>query len=156
MEAENEKPFFNVSEEVGLRALGIGNDIPAEMARIEVQKIRSHEERAEALKSLSEQYPAYFDKLRAEKERRSMMFNKRAMKLIWVVVFILIVWLLTSCNSTLATNYKVTKGTDTYYTECIYLDYGNDSIYFVELKRNGEIKRNCALKISEVVIKEKK
>ena len=96
MKKEKETPAFSVSEEVGLRALGIGNDIPAEMARIEAKRTKSGKELDKALKSLSEVYPAYFEKLRIEKERRSMMLNRRMMKAIWVVIFLLIVWLVMS------------------------------------------------------------
>ena len=44
---------------------------------------------------------------------------------------------------------------DAYYTEQVYIDYGEDSIYFVEFKRNGEIRRNGAFPVSQVIIEEK-
>lgn len=63
--------------------------------------------------------------------------------------------ILTSCKTQLVKNYQVSVGKTNYYTEQIYLDYANDSIFFVEFNRNGEIRRNGAFRISEVIIKEK-
>lgn len=71
------------------------------------------------------------------------------------LTLLIVLIILTSCKTHLVKNYQVSVGKTNYYTEQIYLDYGNDSIFFVEFNRNGEIRRNGAFRIREVKIKEK-
>lgn len=71
------------------------------------------------------------------------------------LLLLLVVVLTASCKTQLVKNYQVSVGKTNYYTEQICLDYANDSIFFVEFNRNGEIRRNGAFRISEVIIKEK-
>lgn len=67
---------------------------------------------------------------------------------------------LASCKSLNTPSKALVKVTDkltgdTYYTEQVYIDFGNDSIYFAEFKRNGEIRRNGAFPVSQVIVDEK-
>lgn len=63
---------------------------------------------------------------------------------------------LSSCKTHINTAYKVKEKTTNYYTEQVYLDYATDSIFFVEFKRNGEVRRKGAFPVSQVIVEEKK
>ncbi len=61
--------------------------------------------------------------------------------------------LLTSCK---LTKDRISYQDKNYYTGSIFIDYANDSIYFVEFNRNGSIRHNLALPFSQVIITKKK
>lgn len=68
----------------------------------------------------------------------------------------LIIICLGSCKTQIASKYKVAAKDTNYYTEQVYVDYGHDSIFFVEYKRNGEVRRKGSFPVSNVIVEQKK
>ena len=66
------------------------------------------------------------------------------------LIFLIALISLTSCATTITTNYKVVTPNGNFYVEDI--SFCNDSVYLVEWTRSSKIRRTGVFKESEVII----
>lgn len=70
-------------------------------------------------------------------------------------LILLIIIVFCSCKTTIATNYKINYDNQNFYVDYIYIDYEKDSIFFMEINRDGFIRSRKHVKLSECKIQTK-